>query len=218
MKKNKMMRAASGLLVAVLLTTSVISGTFAKYTTSTTGSDKARVASWGFTQTAIEFTDLFKTAYDQHVNGVVDVIAPGTTNSAEFKFTYAGSENAPEVAYNFTVDTTGSEIASTIQENTNIQWKLDDGAWGTWDSMIADIKKLSGDESGTKKYEAGNLPDGFPKNGDAHKVSWQWKFDDNSTTKDAIDNDQNVQDTSMGNADALAEVTLKITITATQID
>ena len=43
MKKNKMMRAASALMVATLLTTSVISGTFAKYVTSVNSSDWARI-------------------------------------------------------------------------------------------------------------------------------------------------------------------------------
>ena len=47
MKKNKMMRIASVLLVAVLLTTSVISGTFAKYVTTGAASDSARVAKFG---------------------------------------------------------------------------------------------------------------------------------------------------------------------------
>ena len=52
MRKNKFMRAASGLLVAVLLTTCVISGTFAKYTSTSTGTDSARVARWGFNDTS----------------------------------------------------------------------------------------------------------------------------------------------------------------------
>ena len=43
MKKNKMMRLASFLLIAVLLTTSVISGTFAKYVTTDAQWDSARV-------------------------------------------------------------------------------------------------------------------------------------------------------------------------------
>ena len=47
MKKNVMMRVASALLVAVLMTTCAISGTFAKYTSSKTDSDSARVAVWG---------------------------------------------------------------------------------------------------------------------------------------------------------------------------
>ncbi|MDE6767712.1 MAG: hypothetical protein K2J35_05915, partial [Eubacterium sp.] len=51
MKKNKMMRIASALLVLCLLTTCVISGTFAKYVTSNDGSDSARVAKFGVSVT-----------------------------------------------------------------------------------------------------------------------------------------------------------------------
>ena len=47
MKKNKMMRLASVLLVLTLLSTSVISGTFAKYITTDSANDSARVAKWG---------------------------------------------------------------------------------------------------------------------------------------------------------------------------
>ena len=39
MKKNKRMRTASGLMIAALLTTSMISGTFAKYTTADAAQD-----------------------------------------------------------------------------------------------------------------------------------------------------------------------------------
>ena len=46
MKKNKMMRIASVLLVAVLLSTCAISSTFAKYTTEFTGTSTAKVATW----------------------------------------------------------------------------------------------------------------------------------------------------------------------------
>lgn len=47
MKKNKMLRLASVLLVMTLLTTSIIGGTFAKYTSTGKVSDTARVAKWG---------------------------------------------------------------------------------------------------------------------------------------------------------------------------
>lgn len=47
MKKNKTMRAASGLLIATLLSTSVVSGTYAKYVSKGSASDTARVAKWG---------------------------------------------------------------------------------------------------------------------------------------------------------------------------
>lgn len=217
-----MMRAASGLLVATLLTTSVISGTFAKYTTEATGNDSARVARWGFTDTSVTFDDLFEKSYD-NVTGAEDVIAPGTTNNATFKFDYTKSQSAPEVAYTFKVDTTGSSCDDSIKNNKNIVWKLDntefitDDSGTSWDKMIAAVKNLSGDVSGTKTYQPGKLPTGFGQN-DSHTVTWTWKFDDDSATKDDVKNAQNVEDTGMGNADALAKVTLKITVTATQVD
>ena len=214
MRKNKMMRAASGLLVAVLLSTCAISGTFAKYTTSVSSSDKARVATWGFTQTSIDLTNLFKTAYDKNVLGTADVIAPGTTNSAKFKFSYDGQETAPEVAYTFTVDTTGSTIADDIKNNPNIVWKLDNKPEGNWETLLNDIKMLSGNASGTKTYQAGQLPDGFTATDDEHTITWNWKFETNG---DGMA-DQDKTDTDMGNKVALGDVTLKITVTATQID
>ena len=65
MRKNRMMRLASVLLVLCLLTTSVISGTFAKYVTTVGGRDEARVARWGFTgeNADIAITELFKETY-----------------------------------------------------------------------------------------------------------------------------------------------------------
>lgn len=230
MRKNKMMRAASGLLVAVLLSTCAISGTFAKYTTSANGTDSARVAKWGFQSATVTLNDLFKSAYDTTTDSTVKsddgahVIAPGTTNSGTFDFTYGGADidkngtkdDAPEVAYQFTVSTAGSQIAPDIKNNTNIQWKLDDdGTWGTWDDMIAAIQNLSGAATGTQRYEPGQLPEAFKKAGaNTHTVYWRWLFDTSGNDMVA----QDVKDTTMGNRETLDEVKLQITITATQID
>lgn len=215
MKKNKMMRLASCLLVAILLTTSVISGTFAKYTTSSTGTDSARVATWGFQDTAsITLNDLFKTSYDKNVQGTADVIAPGTTNSAKFSFKYKGQEAAPEVAYTFTVSTDGSDCADDIKSNKDIVWSLDGkkaGTNGTWDELLAAIEALSGDTSGTKTYAPGDVPAIGATT--EHTVSWAWAFEDEGKTTA-----QDETDTKMGNKAELDKVTLKITVTATQVD
>ncbi len=211
MRKNKMMRTASGLLVATLLTTSVISGTFAKYTTEAIGSDSARVAKWGFEDTtSLTLDDLFIKAYDTTVNSTADVIAPGTTNSATFAFKYNEAGTAPEVAYTFHVSTQGSACADDIKANTNIQWKLDSGEWGTWDQLMTAIEALDGNKTGDR-YEAGELPTGFDTTA-THTVSWQWVFYENEAADKA--------DTAMGNKAMaeLDEVTLKITVNATQID
>ena len=105
MKKNKAMRSASVLLVATLLTTSVISGTLAKYTTQDAAKDTARVAKWGVELQAIgnlygdTYKDLIVTENDtnatvQSVDRTADVVAPGTQNAEGFTFSLKGK---PEV-------------------------------------------------------------------------------------------------------------------------
>ena len=105
MKKNKAMRSASVLLVATLLTTSVISGTLAKYTTQDAAEDTARVAKWGVELQAIGnlYGDTYKdrivtendtTATVQSVDKTADVVAPGTQNAEGFTFSLKGK---PEV-------------------------------------------------------------------------------------------------------------------------
>lgn len=234
MKKNKAMRLASALLVLTLLTTCAISSTFAKYVTKAEGTATARVAKWGFTQAAtIELDDLFKNAYsnDDGVETVksavdeVDVIAPGTTNSATFGFTYGGETGitAPEVAYTFEISTTGSTCDDPIKNNTNIQWSLDgvlakaDGKTdGSWDALLAAIEALDGNKT-DNKYEPNTLPEAFKNaNANEHTVSWQWVFE--TTTGEGQPATQDDTDTEMGNATDLADVTLKITVAATQVD
>ena len=127
MMKNKMMRAASVLLVAVLLSTCAISGTFAKYVTSATGTDNARVAKWGITMTN-NSSDTFVATYkngqlETSVNGVEnsaakDVVAPGTTSTVTYEV-----NGAPETDYVISFDYSGvKEVflkAGTVFTYTN---------------------------------------------------------------------------------------------------
>lgn len=228
MKKNVMMRLASGLLVAVLLTTCAISGTYAKYTSTAAGQDTARVAYWGFGQdSAIVIDDLFEDVYGTTVDSKDgdDVIAPGTSNFKTFKFAYTDNTTegakAPEVAYTFTVDVTDSAIDDDIKANPNIQWAVvkvegsaaipaeDSAEWGTWDAMLAELAGLSGDADGKKDYEPNTAPAAFAQ-GTEYVIAWQWIFH----TDDA----QDVADTAMGNKQNLDDVKISIEITATQIN
>ena len=124
MKKNRMMRLASGLLVAVLITTSMISGTYAKYVTTANASDTARVAKWGVEVAAT--TDLFDEDYDiddtnktfkfageysvSAASAAIDdrdnLVAPGTKGSMTFSIT-----GVPEVAVNVNVSFNATENA-----------------------------------------------------------------------------------------------------------
>ena len=224
MKKNMFMRLAMALVLLVLVTTSAVGGTYAKYVTETTNEDSARVANWGFetTNSEIAIENLFKSAYDTSVKAGpadTDLIAPGTTSSATFQFVYDQSQGAaPEVSYSFTVSTAGSSCDTTIQNNPNILWKLDTGAWGTWEDLLDSIEALSGEDDGSKDYQPGQLPAAFTASDDVHTVAWKWIFDENAADKEAGTANNDTGDTAMGNAATLAQVTLKITITATQID
>lgn len=216
MRKNKMMRFASGLLVAVLLTTSIISGTFAKYTTTTSGNDSARVAYWGFNQAASTTIDLFDANYNSNKvkseNGD-NVIAPGTEKTSTFAFGYDENANvkAPEVEYtlNVAVDTTGSNTTK-LDNDESFKWILKKGdaqatEYDTLAQLVAAIKALSGDVSGTKEYAAGTLPTNFTAADEVYTVGWKWAYDG-----------QDAKDTALGNDTNLENVNLKITITATQ--
>ncbi len=95
MKKNIMMRLSALLLVAVLLTTCVISGTFAKYVSNGSAGDEARVAKWGVTVTVTgdeAFGEKYNNAIEVSGTKVVsinaaddavddNVLAPGTNGN-----------------------------------------------------------------------------------------------------------------------------------------
>ena len=135
MKKNKMMRVASALLVAVLMTTSVISGTFAKYVTTDSATDSARVAKWGVTvlasgtlfgqeynEYATDDTTYSETATSNQIsatastsvsledNGTGNIVAPGTKNTTGMTLSIKGT---PEVATKVTVSSTDPEGDAT---------------------------------------------------------------------------------------------------------
>ena len=211
-----MLRVAAVLLVAVMLTTSVISGTFAKYTTSATSEDSARVANWGFERTnSMDLTNLFLGSYQNVVsNNGDDVIAPGTEGSTTFAFAYDGANGTtgPEVAYTFEVKVEAS-CDDAILANGNIQWQLDTNGYGTWDEMIADITALSGSETGKQQYAPNTLPAAFTDADEIHTISWKWIFDEAAGGANLDD-----LDTAMGNDNDLADCSIKITITATQVD
>lgn len=117
MKKNKALRAAGGLFVATMLTTSVVSGTYAKYVTEGSAEATARVAMFGVEITADG--ELFSETYLKTDNtpgptgelqGAVlsvessngnKVVAPGTKNEQGLTISVSGK---PEVMVRLEVD------------------------------------------------------------------------------------------------------------------
>ena len=123
MKKNKAMRLASCLLVLTLLTACMISGAFAKYVSTDTSTDTARVAKWGVTA-QISGT-LFGKTYNgltgtgdneigvtsKSVSSTDNVVAPGTQNTTGMTLSITGT---PEVASKITAASTTGSTPSDI--------------------------------------------------------------------------------------------------------
>ena len=204
MKKNRMMRLASVMLVAVLMTTCTISGTFAKYVTEATAQDEARVAAWGFGNSPVIDFELFSNDYTDVVGkGGAQVIAPGTTQTEMVTLNYQDTTGlgAPEVNYTIDLDVVANSIGDGIKANPNIQWSFNGSAWLGWDAFIAAINAYHEDVA------ANNLPKIVDT---GIEIKWQWVFSTDAT--------MDSYDTAMGNANPLEEVSLSIKLIATQVD
>lgn len=222
MKKNKMMRLAAVLLVCVLLSTSVIGGTFAKYTTTATASDNARVAKWGVTVTNTQGSMFVKEyesdsksadpAYTANtVIAAADVVAPGTTKENLTDLVVNGT---PEVAVRVTYDATltlenwtvdSGEYCPIVFTVEGTEYKID----GTSITDVATLKsKVEAAIEACSKDYAANVK--IENGTDAPTVSWSWPY---STS---TDNDK--KDTSLGDAATPATIKLEVKVTATQID
>lgn len=235
MKKNIMMRTASGLLIAVLLTTSIISGTLAKYTTSGSSTDTARVAKFGVTVTGTG--DAFKTSYATHdttytgdvtVSSTDRVVAPGTSGSLG-GFTISGTpEVAVRVTYalnttntsfnNWTV-TTGTD-AETGDAITKFYCPIIITVGTTpicglsYDNPAAFITAIN---NAVTVFSADYAPGtNLATTASTPSITWAWIFDDNTTGAPAGQND--AYDTQLGNAANPATISLEVTATVTQID
>lgn len=238
MKKNIMMRLSSGLLVAVLLSTCAISGTFAKYVTRGEGTDSARVAKFGVTVTGS--SDAFKQEYsktdskyagDLTVKAVTNVVAPGT-NGTVAAFSINGT---PEVAVRVSY-----KIKSVVIDDN---WKItnEDGSVTPYCPLIftvgdkdyyIDGETITSIDDLETALAAENViasvdfaPGTDLSSADAVKdmnkaISWRWDFE--APTVGAADGQNDVKDTALGNWEISGgnapTVTIEVTATVTQID
>ena len=229
MKKNRMMRLASLLLVCVLLTTSVISGTFAKYTTNKTGSDTARVAHWGVTITpnGTMFEKVYgkdDASYTLGANTVETsdewkLVAPGTTDSLTEIVLQGSPEVATRVTYDATVNLDGWKLSDGTTEYCPVYFTIEGKTYGIDADcgMTCDVKATSVADLATKVEEAIEAckkdyapnTDLYAMNGDYPSVTWEWPF--------YTDDDHDVKDTDLGDKaaagnHAVVQVTVKTTV------
>lgn len=233
MKKNKMMRLASVLLVAVILTTCAISGTFAKYVTSGSGSDSARVAKWGVTVAATSF-NMFKDKYETDDNSatftgdysvisdgtgsITDVLAPGTSGS----FADIAIKGTPEVAVDVSVVGTVSLSDNWIAEGNfycPVTIKVgSDSINGLDYDNKADFEnaikaKIDGKSA---QYAPNTVLDNTYDNTNLD-LAWNWDFENATGTANT---QTDAKDTALGDAAVSNELSISIgvAITVTQID
>lgn len=226
--KNVMMRLACFLLVAVLISTSAISGTYAKYVTEANAKDNARVAKWGveiatagdmfsdsYLDTATTWTENEKTA-DITVQAKTqgeNVIAPGT-NGTLASFNVTGTPEV-DVEVTYKADLTlegwkvdGNEycpIIFTVGTNT---YKIGDAGIAYVSDLVKAVEDAIVDADA---YYHTNTD--LSEVTDDLIVTWAWPF---STS---AEND--VKDTALGDAAAdgnAATIALDVTITVTQVD
>lgn len=225
MKKNKILRLASVMLMLCLITTCAISGTFAKYTTSGTATDSARVAKWGVTIDVSAQDALFATEYKNEekigttdvgnglsVQATEDLVAPGTTGALVIKL--AGT---PEVAVKVTYSATlelgenwkgeNGEFYCPIVFNINGTEIKQDATNDTAEKLENAVKTAI--DAYTKDYAVGTnlstVADAAPS------ISWTWAIGSASA-----------DDTALGNAaaagTAIPEIELSVDVTVTQIN
>lgn len=220
MKKNTMMRVASALLVAVLMTTCAISGTFAKYITSGDAGDEARVAKFGVEITA-SGDEAFAPSYESDTTGVTgntvvaangtdNLLAPGTSGDLA-ALTITGT---PEVTVKLAVTADLTLEGWTVDgaEYFPVVFTIGTETYG----LIAGVDNQSATiaELITAVEEALTTAETvIPANTDLaddydFEISWTWAYEGNDDAKD----------TKLGDATTPATIEFEFEATVIQVD
>ena len=239
-RKNWTVRAAVLMLALVLITACFVGGTFAKYVTSKSGNDNARVAKFGVEITAngTMFAKEYQT-HDGTVSGTItksvvssgtvdpqndtrdNLVAPGTSGDmVQMKLT-----GTPEVAVKVTYDATDKvKLEGWILDDNTFYCPLRFKVGSTL------IEGIGYTDAGALEDAIEDAINGYSKNypantalndvgTDSLNVSWEWQFEtgDNDEAKAANDK----RDTYLGKKAAdgnAATVSIEIATTVTQID
>ena len=205
MKKNdnKLAKFTAIVLLITLVASMLVAGTYARYTTTASGTDKARVAHWKINATN-NVSNLFADSYSNVAAGNSDlsIIAPGTSGS--FDFNIGGSV---ETAYTLKVTTTGSkdEVNGAVSGYNPIKYSF----------------KKSGDTQTSENLTFAQLLEKIEEIGDGQTVKQPETLEDSTYTigwKWAFDGDD-AKDTELGNLVTSGEktVSLSVNIVATQV-
>lgn len=201
MKNNKLAKFMALVLLVTLLAVILVSGTYAKYTTSATGSDSATVARWNITLNGEDISKgtqktlklgLFDTINDTDFTSedsdvTAGKIAPGTTG----KFEIAKLINNSDVNAQY-------KITYSIDNNNNIPLEF------SKDQNAADSEWKSLSEFSMNDFVA--LAKDSTEGVSTGTIYWRWKFERND---DSADTDFGIN---------TPKVVVTATITVEQVD
>ena len=202
MKNNKLFIAGLITVFVALVSLTLVSNTWAKYTSSVTGTDTARFAKWSwsyakdasnnvlidlFNDTKVCELDVHNEPWiepDLHVAQGQALVAPGTGGMFKLQVTN-NSEVTGKVSFNFKV--TGADVP--------FEFKIDEGEWSDTLSNLSSENVAMG---ATKTVT----------------IYWRWLYERGTT--DAEKEANNKQDTDLGIASET--VTVSVTIKFEQVD
>lgn len=216
MKRNKLFLLGLFVVFAAVLSLSLVSSTFAKYTSNGVATDTARVAKWGVVVTAETFADdqleadLTTTETEISAGGTADLLAPGTG----IHFASVAIEGTPEVAVrvtyaaeltltNWTLTDGTTEYCPLIFVINGAHHSMEGHSLSTVSAYEAKIEELIAAYS--KEYAANT--DLGTKSAEELTVSCYWAFDGDDA-----------KDTQLAETTTVPSVSLTITCTVTQID
>lgn len=205
MKRNKLFILGICTVMVALVSLSLVSGTWAKYTSTISGEDTAKVAKWSVLfegkdaalTNSFDF-DLFGTINDtkdgnpeadvESADSNVKVIAPGTQGSFVFDLV-----NNSEVTAAYAVDFT---VTST--DAIPVQFRFKDGEWkDSIDDLDIAFDNSASPTTNPLAANGGNK---------TLTIEWQWIYNGDDST-----------DTALGTAGS-ATINVKVDVTFTQVD
>ena len=133
MKKNWFLRIGLISLVLALATTCLLGGTFAKYTTTVSGSDSIQVAKFAFKATDVDGIELENDGAEINLFANAKTDATGTVQTGMF---------APGVYGTFSIvlDNTGSDVDVVINDDSEVAIELSAEEEDVFDASTAFIK------------------------------------------------------------------------------
>lgn len=219
MKKNIAMRVAAILFILTMISTCAFSTTFAKYVTSGTADDEARVAKWGVTIVATDDGDA-KTVLDTKdgnneaeicVDKELKLLAPGTKGNLVTVNVQGQPEVAVDVDIVFTIEF-GDEWKANGVEYCPIVFTVNGVTYGTTDTGATNTYPTIPELKSAIETVVKSVDQVYNEYQDFNSIldltiDWEWAFEGDDA-----------KDTALGDLAPAPTLEIDYKLTMTQVD